>query len=99
MWKVPDLVGDLLIDALINESKQKAVLPNDPYGSVTSADHLPGEIGNALQQSIEVELRGEGQAGLHQGGGLALRVTVHEQNLKRIGAPLAPTRSPTIHSS
>ena len=54
MWKVPDLVCHLLIDSRIDESKQKAVLSDDPHCSVTSADDFPSEIGNALQQGIDV---------------------------------------------
>jgi hypothetical protein len=54
--QVPDVVRGLRIDSRIDESQQEPILTNHSDRAIAGDDDFSGEIGDALEKSIDIEL-------------------------------------------
>jgi hypothetical protein len=64
--KVSDHVRQRPIDARVDEARQLSMLPQHSDSAVASADDFSGYVRDALQQAIQIQLRGEGHPRLHE---------------------------------
>lgn len=62
----------MVVDPGVNEASELAVLSQNTHGGVVRTHYIAGQIGDSLQERIEVDLGGEDHASLYEGGQPAL---------------------------